>query len=94
MGSMSIALTSVRPRRTDNIYAYSDNYLVDLKHAVIVDVEATTVIRQGRSERSRQFSTAPPSSMSMLAAARGEGLGCARLWPGGFVRLGARLPRA
>ena len=22
-------------------YAYSDNYLVDLKHAVIVDVEAT-----------------------------------------------------
>src|SRR6202000_1563029 len=27
-------------------YAYSDNYLVDLKHAVIVDVEATTTIRQ------------------------------------------------
>jgi hypothetical protein len=52
MGSMSIALTSFGPRRTDNIYAYSDNYLVDLKHAVIVDVEATTVIRQGRSERS------------------------------------------
>jgi hypothetical protein len=25
---------------------YSDNYLVDLKHAVIVDVEATTTIRQ------------------------------------------------
>jgi hypothetical protein len=23
-------------------YAYSDNYLIDLKHAVIVDVEATT----------------------------------------------------
>ena len=27
-------------------YAYSDNYLIDLKHAVIVDVEATTTIRQ------------------------------------------------
>jgi Transposase DDE domain len=27
-------------------YAYSDNYLVDLKHAVIVDVEATKAIRQ------------------------------------------------
>ena len=27
-------------------YAYSDNYLVDLKHAVIMDVEATTAIRQ------------------------------------------------
>jgi hypothetical protein len=28
------------------VYAYSDNYLVDLKNAVIMDVEATTVIRQ------------------------------------------------
>jgi hypothetical protein len=27
-------------------YAYSDNYLIDLKHAVIVDVEATTTNRQ------------------------------------------------
>jgi hypothetical protein len=27
-------------------YAYSDNYLIDLKHAVIGDVEATTTIRQ------------------------------------------------
>jgi hypothetical protein len=27
-------------------YAYPDNYLIDLKHAVIVDVEATTTIRQ------------------------------------------------
>ena len=27
-------------------YAYSDNYLIDLKHAVILDVEATTTIRQ------------------------------------------------
>jgi transposase len=28
------------------VYAYSDNYLIDLKHAVIVDVEATTAVRQ------------------------------------------------
>jgi hypothetical protein len=27
-------------------YAYSDNYLINLKHAVIMDVEATTAIRQ------------------------------------------------
>src|ERR1700739_3774991 len=27
-------------------YAYSDNYLIDLKHAAIMDVEATTTIRQ------------------------------------------------
>jgi hypothetical protein len=27
-------------------YAYADNYLVDLKNAVIMDVEATTVVRQ------------------------------------------------
>jgi hypothetical protein len=27
-------------------YAYSDNYLIDLRHAVIMDVEATTAIRQ------------------------------------------------
>jgi hypothetical protein len=28
------------------VYAYSDNSLIDLKHAVIMDVEATTAIRQ------------------------------------------------
>jgi len=27
-------------------FAYCTNYLIDLKHAVIVDVEATTAIRQ------------------------------------------------
>ena len=31
---------------TAAVYTYSDNYLGDLKHAVIVDVEATTAIRQ------------------------------------------------
>ena len=28
-------------------FAYSDNYLIDLDHAVIVDVEASTAVRQG-----------------------------------------------
>ena len=28
------------------VYAYSDNYLIDLKHAVIMDVEATMAIRK------------------------------------------------
>src|ERR1700689_2185255 len=27
-------------------YAYADNYLIDLKHAVIMDVQATTAVRQ------------------------------------------------
>ena len=31
---------------TPAVYTYSDNYLIDLKHAVIMDVEATTAIRQ------------------------------------------------
>jgi hypothetical protein len=33
-------------QRGPAFFAYSDNYLIDLKHAVIVDVEATTAIRQ------------------------------------------------
>ena len=32
--------------REREFYAYSTNYLIDLDHAVIVDVEATTAIRQ------------------------------------------------
>jgi hypothetical protein len=31
---------------TPAVYAYSDNYLVDLKNAVIMDVEATTAVCQ------------------------------------------------
>ena len=54
------------------VYAYSENYLVDLKHAVIVDVEATTAIRQAEVGAARtmldrtaeQFDLAP----SRLAA--------------------------
>ena len=36
---------TARPTRPA-VYAYSDNYLIDLKHAVIMDVEATTAMRQ------------------------------------------------
>jgi hypothetical protein len=39
-------------------YAYSDNYLINLKHAVIMDVEATTAIRQAQVVRPRRCLTA------------------------------------
>jgi hypothetical protein len=50
------------------VYAYSDNYLIDLKHAVIMDVEATTAIRQAEvgaakamlDRTAEQFEVAPP----------------------------------
>ena len=59
------------------VYAYSDNYLVDLKHAVIVDVEATTAIRQAEvgaaktmlDRSAEQFDVAP----SRLVADAGYG---------------------
>ena len=49
------------------VYAYSDNYLIDLKHAVIMDVEATTAIRQAEvgaaktmlDRTAEQFEVAP-----------------------------------
>ena len=58
-------------------YAYSDNYLVDLKHAVIMDVEATTTIRQAEvgaaktmlDRTAEQFEVAP----SRLVADAGYG---------------------
>lgn len=36
-------------------YAYSTNYLIDLKHAVIVDVEATTAVRQAEVTAQRRM---------------------------------------
>ena len=50
-GDFGAAVTDPAARYTASAnsvagYAYSDNYLIDLKHAVIVDVEATTTIRQ------------------------------------------------
>ena len=58
-------------------YAYSDNYLIDLKHAVIMDVEATTTIRQAEvgaaktmlDRTAEQFDLAP----SRLVADAGYG---------------------
>ena len=58
-------------------YAYSDNYLIDLKHAVIKDVEATTTIRQAEVSAAKtmldrtaeQFEVAP----SRLVADAGYG---------------------
>jgi hypothetical protein len=35
-------------------FAYSTNYLIDLDHAVIVDVEASTAVRQSASQSSRE----------------------------------------
>jgi Transposase DDE domain len=59
------------------VYAYSDNYLIDLKRAVIIDVEATTAIRQAEvgaakamlDRTAEQFEVAP----SRLVADGGYG---------------------
>jgi hypothetical protein len=36
------------------VFAYADNYLIDLKTAIMLDVEATRGIRQARSVRRAQ----------------------------------------
>ena len=41
--------------RGSAFYAYSINYLIDLDHAVIVDVEATTAIRQAEVTAQRRM---------------------------------------
>ena len=59
-------------------YAYSDNYLVDLKHAVIVDVEATTTIRPAEvgaaktmlDQTAEQFDLTPSRLVADGATAR------------------------
>ena len=62
---------------TAAVYAYSDNYLIDLKHAVIMDVEATTAVRQAEVgaaktmlDRTAEQFDVPPSR---LAADAGYG---------------------
>jgi hypothetical protein len=42
----SVRRSGNRIRITAQFFAYADNYLIDLKAAVIVDVEATRAIRQ------------------------------------------------
>src|SRR6202034_2089089 len=62
---------------TAAVYAYSDHYLVDLKHAAIMDVEATTAVRQAEvgaaktmlDRTAEQFDVHP----SRLAADAGYG---------------------
>ena len=46
-------------------FAYCTNYLIDLKRAVIVDVEATTAVRQAEvTAQQRQIERAEPRSHS------------------------------
>jgi hypothetical protein len=62
---------------TPAVYAYSDNYLIDLRNAVIMDVEATTAVRQAEVSAAKtmldrtaeQFDLAP----SRLVADAGYG---------------------
>ena len=46
------------------VYAYCDNYLIDLKNAVIMDVEATTAVRQAEVTAAKTMITAPPISLA------------------------------
>ena len=57
-------------------YAYSDNYLVDLKHAVIMDVEATTAIRQAEVSAAKTMldRTAEQFDLDFVTPGRGWGL--------------------
>jgi hypothetical protein len=65
-------------------YAYSDNYLIDLKHAASMDVEATTAIRQAEvgaaktmlDRTAEQFEVAPSRLVADGATAR-------PIWSGG-----------
>jgi hypothetical protein len=72
-----------RPRYTaaadkPAVYAYSDNDLIDLKHAVIMDVEATTAIRQAEvgaakamlDRTAEQFEAAPRAWSPVRVTAR------------------------
>ena len=67
-------------------FAYSTNYLIDVEHAIIVDVEATTAIRQAEVlaakrmiERSMdRFGLYPARLMGDSAYGSAEMLGCQR----------------
>ena len=66
-----------RGSNTPAVNAYSDDYLIDLKHAVIMDAKATTAIRQAEvgaaktmlDRTAEQFEVAP----SRLVADAGYG---------------------
>ena len=66
-------------------YAYSDNYLIDLKHAVIVDVEATTTIRQAEVGAAKTISTARLNHSTSLSRPWSRTGATARpIWSGGW----------
>ena len=50
-------------------FAYSTNYLIDVNHAVIVDVEATTAIRQAEVLRGQAHDRAHEGALRSLSGA-------------------------
>jgi hypothetical protein len=54
------------------VYACSDDYLVDLKHAVIVDVEPTTTIHQAEVGAARTVYPSARKRASSTTACRAE----------------------
>ncbi len=59
-------------------YAYSTNYLIDLKHAVIVDVEASTAIRQAEVTACKTMIVRAKERFDLHPGRPGRGHG---LWP-------------
>jgi transposase len=67
-------------------FAYADNYLIDLKAAIILDVEATRAIRQAEvgAARTMEGATAPASSWTLsfstisAITSHRAGVGCLR----------------
>ena len=70
-------------------FAYATNYLIDLDHAVIVDVEASRAIRQAEVGAARTMIERTAGSLRPLAGAAGRRQ---RLWLGRDARLAG--PRA
>ncbi len=52
-------------KRDKAIFAYSDNYLIDVKFGIIMDVEASRAIRQAEVEASRRMITRTTQSFGM-----------------------------
>jgi hypothetical protein len=63
------------------VYAYTDNYLIDLKHAVIMDVEATTAMRPAEVTATKTMidRTADRFDVSPLRLATDTGYGSAEM---------------
>ena len=71
--------------------AYSTNYLIDLKHAVIVDVEATTAVRQAEVTAAKTMIDRTPSASA--SGQRGwrptRATARPRCWPGWSMSAGS-----